>query len=113
MVAHPLRSVGPADFHDGLILLLFLTGDEVWITVQGASEKHYEVWFEGVQSLESKSPEGMVLYALCEKVGESPSPLRNYEFVNWYCDEPSDQRSSAYLRIAAKSFTIKTATFDR
>jgi hypothetical protein len=62
--------------------------------------------------MESESPEGMTLYALYEAV-EEPALLRRYEFVNWYCDEPSDKRSRAYLRITAKTFTITTVTSDQ
>lgn len=80
------------------------------ITVEGSSGKHHVVCFEGISSVESESPKGMMLYPLSEMGGESES-LRRYEFVNWYGDEPSDERAKAYLRIVAKSFTV-TAYWD-
>lgn len=82
------------------------------ITVAGSSGKLYVVYFEGVRSVESESPEGMMLYALNEAVGESEL-LRRYEFVNWYGDEPSDKRAKAHLRIVAESFTVTTLTPDQ
>jgi hypothetical protein len=112
MITNPLRPGGHADFHDGHVLSLFQSGDEVRITVKGSSGKHHVVCFEGVSSVESESPEGMMLYALNEVGGESEL-LRRYEFVNWYGDEPSDERAKAYLRIVAKTFTVTTLTTDQ
>ena len=82
------------------------------ITVAGSSGKLYVVYFEGVSSVESESPEGMMLYALNEPVG-GWELQRRYEFVNWYGDEPSDERAKAHLRIVAESFTVTTLTPDR
>ena len=112
MIDNPPRPVGPSDFHDGHVLSLVQTGDEIRITVQGSSGKHYVVRFEGVHAIESESPEGMMLYALNETHGES-KPLRHYEFVNWYGDEPSDERARAYLRIVARSFMVTAAISDQ
>ena len=81
------------------------------ITVAGSSGKLYAICFEAVSSVESESPEGMMLYALNE-VGESEL-LRRYEFVNWYVDEPSDERAKAHLRIVAESFTVTTLAPDQ
>jgi hypothetical protein len=47
----------------------------------------------------------MMLYALHEAVGEA-GQLRHYEFVNWYADEPSEERAKAHLRIVAANFTV-------
>jgi hypothetical protein len=112
MTANTLQPVGPPDFHDGHILSLLQAGDEIRITVQGSSGKHYVVCFEGVRSIESESPEGMMLYALNETHGQS-GPLWHYEFVNWYGDEPSDERARSYLRIVARSFTVTAAIADQ
>jgi hypothetical protein len=108
MIANPPQPVGPSDFHDGHILSLLQAGDEIRITVQGSSGKHYVVCVEGVRYIESESPEGMMLYALNETYGQS-EPLRHYEFVNWYGDEPSHERARSYLRIVARSFTVTAA----
>jgi hypothetical protein len=74
-------------FNDRHILSLVQTGDEMQITVEGSSGKHYLVSFEGVSSVESESPERMMLHALNEASGESEL-LWRYEFVNWYVNEP-------------------------
>src|ERR1700730_11835923 len=104
MTADPVRYIGRADFHDGHILLIVQAGDKMRVTVAGFSGKRFLVCFEAASSIESESPEGMMLYALNEVGGESKS-RRQYEFVNWYGDEPSDERAKAHLRIVAKSFT--------
>lgn len=106
------RPVGPPDFHDGHIRSLLQAGNEIRITVQGCSGKYYEVLFVGVSSVESQSAEGMMLYALYEAVGEVEQ-MRHYEFVNWYADEPSDERAKAYLRIAAEDFAVTALTGDQ
>lgn len=111
MVANLPRAVGPADFHDGHIRSVLQAGNEVRITVQGCSGRYYEARFGGVSSVESESPEGMMLYALYEAVGEA-GQLRHYEFVNWYADEPADERARAYLRIAAEDFTVTTLAVE-
>ena len=54
----------------------------------------------------------MMLYALNETHGES-EPLRHYEFVNWYGDEPSDERARSYLRIVARSVMVTAAIADQ
>ena len=112
MTADPVRRVGHADFHDGHILSLVQVGDKIRVTVAGSSGKQYVVCFEGVSSMESESPEGMMLYALNEVGGESQL-LRRYEFVNWYGDEPSNERAKAHLRIVAKSLTVASLTADQ
>jgi len=108
-ITHRRRFVD--ELHDGHILSLLQAGDEIRITVQGSTGKHYVVCFEGVRSIESESPEGMMLYALNETHGQS-GPLWHYEFVNWYGDEPSDERARSYLRIVARSFTVTAAIAD-
>jgi hypothetical protein len=108
MVANLPRPVGPPNFHDGHICSVLQVGNDVRITVQGCSGKYYEARFGGVSSIESESPEGMMLYALHEAVGE-PGQLRHYEFVNWYADEPSEERAKAHLRIVAANFTVTSS----
>jgi len=112
MVANLPRPIGPPDFHDGHIRSLLQAGNEVRITVQGCSGKCYEARFVGVSSIESESPEGMMLYALYEAVGEA-GQLRRYEFVNWYADDPSEERAKAYLWITAANFTVTSLAGHR
>ena len=84
------------------------TEDKVQVTIKGPNGKHYVVGFNGVTSVESESPEGMMLYALSEETGAES--LRRFEFVNWYVDEPERRQSKSHLRIVANSFTV--ADFD-
>lgn len=111
MSVDPIRHIGHADFHDGHILSLIRVGNRLTITVEGSSGNRYAACFEGVTSFESESPEGMTLYALNEAGAESDL-LRRFEFVNWYADEPEDDRARAHLRILAKSFTITALSKD-
>jgi hypothetical protein len=52
-----------------------------------------------------------MLYSL-RQTGDEPQLLRRYEFVNWYVDEPTDERAKAYLRLVAKSFTVNALPAD-
>jgi len=61
-VIEPTRYVGNSDFHDGYILAVVKQADSVTVTIKGGSGKHYTVTFEGVASVQSDSPEGMMLY---------------------------------------------------
>jgi hypothetical protein len=79
----PLRYVGHSDFHDGSILAVSRTENKMHVTIEGSSGKRYVVEFDGVSSVESESPEGMMLYALSEAETEAESLLR-YEFINWH-----------------------------
>jgi hypothetical protein len=56
--------VGPADFHDGHVILVEQLENGAQVTVEGVSGKRYLVNFEGVIGVESESPEGMMLYGV-------------------------------------------------
>jgi hypothetical protein len=101
----PVRYVGNPDFHDGYIRSVSQNEDKLLVTIEGSSGKHYTVGFEGVSSVESHSPQDMMLYALSEADAEGQS-LRHYDFINWYFDEPEKEESNAYLRIVANRFTV-------
>jgi hypothetical protein len=105
MTCKPLRYVGNPDFHDGYIRAVAQAEDLVLVTVEGGSGKRYEVTFKGVTSIESCTPEDMMLYALAERDTEHAS-LRLYEFVNWYFNEPAEEASRSFLRITADSFSV-------
>jgi hypothetical protein len=79
--------------------------DRVLVTINGSSGKHYTVGFAGVSSVESHSPQDMMLYALSEADTEVES-LRRYDFINWYLNEPDKDESKSYLRIVANKFTV-------
>ena len=105
MTLKPLRHIGNSDFHDGHIVAVSQTGDKMQVTIKGSSGKHYVVGFDGVTSVESESPEGMMLYAIREVDAEAES-LRRFEFINWYVDEPEHPQSNSHLRIVANNFTV-------
>ncbi len=104
-----LSYVTNPDFHDGRIIAVSRTEDKVQVTIKGSNGKHYVVGFDGVTSVESESPEGMMLYALSE-VDAGAESLRRFEFVNWYVDEPEKRQSKSHLGIVANNFTV--ADFD-
>ena len=100
-----VRFVENPDFHDGYIRAVSQSEDKVLVTIDGSSGKHYTVVFDGVRSVESHSPQDMMLYALSEADAEVES-LRRYDFINWYVDEPEEEESKSYLRIVANKFTV-------
>ena len=90
--------VGDPDFHDGCVLSVHPVEDSVGVKVKGASGRHWSVEFRGVKSVKSKSPEGMLLYALSEL--EAPAPLRRFVFANW------DEEGEASLEIVASEIAV-------
>ena len=108
MTIKPIRYVGHSDFHDGSIVTVSRAGNKIHVTIKGSSGKHYVIRFSGVSSVESESPEGMMLYALAEAEMEAGSLLL-YEFVNWHADEANESRSKSHLRIVANSFSVEDA----
>jgi hypothetical protein len=100
-----VRYVGNPDFHDGYIRAVSQSEGKALVTIDGSSGKRYTVGFDGVSSVESHSPQDMMLYALSEAHAEVES-LRRYDFINWYLDEPEKEESKSYLRIVANRFTV-------
>ena len=99
-----MRYVGNSDFHDGYILAVVKQADSVTVTIKGSSGKHYTVTFKGVASVQSDSPEGMMLYGLSESGTETAS-LHRYAFVNWNIDAPNTEESKSRFEILAEGFT--------
>jgi hypothetical protein len=99
------RYVGSPDFHDGHIRTVAQTDGRIDVTVEGDTGKFYIVSFHGVEKVDMSSPQGMMLYALSESETDTGS-LLYYDFTNWYCDEPDEPESKAFLRIIAAGFTI-------
>jgi hypothetical protein len=91
--------VGEPDFHDGSILSVEQQDTVARVRVRGASGKVYVVAFSGVSALRAKSPEGMLLYALSELLGDPP--VRRFSFANW------DDDSEASLELDALDFYIR------
>src|SRR5438552_977686 len=79
----------------------------LWIGVSGTVTRVAEhKWFLPILLvLFVHSPQDMMLYALSEKQAEVES-LRCYDFLNWYGDEPDEERSKSYVRIVANNFTV-------
>jgi hypothetical protein len=101
----PFRYVGNPDFHDGFIRVVSRTVNKVLVSVEGCTGKYYAVTFEGVSSVESHSPQDMMLYALSEQDTNVES-LHHYDFINGYSDEPQKEESKSYLRIVANGFAV-------
>ncbi len=105
MTNKSVRYIGNPDFHDGYIRAVSQSEGKVLVTIDGSSGKRYTVGFDGVSSVESHSPQDMMLYALSEADAEVES-LRRYDFINWYLDEPEKEESKSCLRIVANKFTV-------
>jgi hypothetical protein len=108
VIGKPVHYVGNPDFHDGHIRAASQHKDTVLVTVEGASGRFYTIGFDGVSAVESYSPHGMLLYALCAADADAES-MHRYDFVNWYVDEPEQEESKSYLRIIANRLTITEA----
>ncbi len=79
-----------------------VAGESLDVDVEGAAGDHFRCRFEGVDSIESNDPVGMLLFALAEQ--EHVPPLRRFKFLNWD-EEESDQR----LAVTCRTFTWQTA----
>ena len=102
------RYVGDSDFHDGYVRTISRNQDQLLVIVEGSSGKHYTVVFDGVLSVDSDTPQNMMLYAL--RQGETGTvSLYHYDFQNWYGDEPEREESKSYLRVIARSFSVTQA----
>jgi hypothetical protein len=97
--------VGSPDFHDGYIREVSQSDGRIDIAVEGDTGKRYLLSFHGVVKVDMSSPKDMMLYALVESEMDTGS-LLYYDFINWYCDEPDEPESRAFLRIIAAGFTI-------
>jgi len=108
VTSNPPCYVVDPDFHDGYIRGVSWNDDTMVVVIVGDSGKRYTVTFEGVVWVEAHSPIGMMLYALSD-VDSGTAPLRRYDFINWYYDEPDEIESKAYLRIMAHGFSFAEA----
>ena len=108
MTNNPFRYVGDPDLHDGYIRGVSWNNDTMVVVIEGDSGKRYSVVFEGVVCVEAHQPIDMMLYALSE-IDVDTTSLRRFDFINWYCDEPDEIESKAYLRIMAHGFSFAEA----
>jgi hypothetical protein len=90
--------VGDPDFHDGHVVAVNRDGNMARVRVRGASGREFIVDFHGVQTVHSKQPEGMMIYALSEM--RAVSPLRLFVFANW------DEDSESFLEIEAERLSV-------
>lgn len=91
--------VGDPDIHDGTILQVKKGEDMVRVILRGGRErKILAIDFQGVASVRSNRPEGMMLYSLSEM--KAPAPLRRFVFTNW------DDEDDAFLEITASNFSV-------
>ena len=66
--------------HDGTIMKVQQGSSDVSVEIKGYSGACYLVRFTGVQAVNSRNPEGMVLYALAET--EAEPAVREFHFAN-------------------------------
>jgi creatinine amidohydrolase/Fe(II)-dependent formamide hydrolase-like protein len=85
--------VGIADIHDGTVIRVSVEGKIAEVLIVGYSGSEHAIFFEGVDQLEMKEPEGMFLYSLSEMRAEPP--LRKFVFVN------SEENNEKSLSIVA------------
>ena len=90
--------LGDADIHDGRIQAVETGEFGLDVRIQGASGKQFTVRFSDVEHVESRRPEGMMLYALVEL--ENVPPRRRFQFANW------DSEDERRLTIVARDFEI-------
>ncbi|SRR5258708_7332674 len=95
--------VGDPDFHDGMVKQVRSELTEVCVQITGYSGAVYLVRFTGVESVVSHSPEGMLLYALCEM--EAEMPLRRFQFANSY--KPAEEGGDSRLEVSARTFSVE------
>ena len=72
------------DVHDGFVLQVQDNGGTARILVRAYDGQLYAFEFDGVKSITSLKPEGMMLYSLSEMA--APQPFRRFVFVNWEDD---------------------------
>src|SRR5438552_3305094 len=69
------------DVHDGFVLQVQHNGETARVLVKAYDGHLYAFEFDGVKSVISFEPEGMMLYSLSEMA--VPQPFRRFVFVNW------------------------------
>lgn len=90
--------VGDPEIHDGIITEFDYQGTKASVAVKTESGRTLKIEFEGVISVKSNEPDGMVLYSLSEM--KHPEH-RLFIFTNW------DEEDDSYLEILADCYEIK------
>ena len=90
--------VGDPEIHDGVITDFEHQGTKASVTIKTQSGRMLKIEFDGVLSVKSNKPEGMMLYSLSEM--KHPEH-RLFVFTNW------EEEDDAYLEITADSYRVK------
>jgi hypothetical protein len=90
--------VGDPEIHDGVITDFEHRGTKASVVVKAESGRILRIEFEGVVSVKSNKPEGMMLYSLSEM--KHPEH-RLFIFTNW------DEEDDSYLEIIADRYKSK------
>jgi hypothetical protein len=90
--------VGDPQIHDGVITDFEHQGAKASVTIKAQSGRILKIEFDGVISVKSNKPKGMMLYSLSEM--RHPEH-RLFVFTNW------EEEDDAYLEIIADSFKVK------
>jgi hypothetical protein len=90
--------VGDPEIHDGVITNFEHQGTKASVTIKAESGRILRIDFDGVVSVKSNRPEGMMLYSLSEM--KHPEH-RLFLFTNW------EEEDDAYLEITADSYKVK------
>jgi len=92
--------VGSPDIHDAVVTKVQYQGTRASVTLKTQSGKVLEIDFEGVVSVKSNRPEGMMLYSLSEM--RHPHH-RLFVFTNW------EDEGEAHLELVADRYKMKTS----
>ncbi len=90
--------IGIPEIHDAKVTGVQHVDDKVSVILNSYEQKSFRIEFDGVQSITSIRPEGMMVYSLSEM--RAPAPIRHFMFTNW------DEEDDATLEIWAQGFTI-------
>ena len=90
--------VGPTGLHDGQVLRVQSEQDTYTVWVESESGRHFAIKFSQVLRTAVDSPQGMMLYALCEM--RYKPPFRRFVFGN------ADPEDTAKLEVIARDFQV-------
>lgn len=94
-----IRNIGDYRVHDGKIIEINMTNNNVSVKVQCQKDEILEFVFYDIKFIKENKPIGMWLYSIREMTTDNP--YRYFNFLNW------DEEDEAYLDIIAKNFEQK------
>jgi len=89
--------IGDSKVHDSVITNFEYQDSNASVAMKAQSGRLMIIEFNGVVSIESNKPEGMMLYSISEM---SHPEHRLFSFVNW------SEEDDAYLEIIASNYKI-------